>query len=601
MKLTDFVAKFLKKEGIRHVFGVTGGAVVHLFDSVAKTPGMLPVFTHHEQAAALAAEAYSRVTNNMGACYVTTGPGGTNAITGVCAAWLDSVPCLYISGQTRIEHTTQNKPIRQLGSQQINIVSIVKPITNYAVMVDDPQKIKYYLQKAVYHAKHERPGPVWVDIPLNFQWQSIDPDKLPGFIPPAESGNKYDKRRLKKSIKRCIALLLSAKRPIIIAGYGIRLSHAEKEFKKLIKTLRIPFVSTWNASDYLATDDGLYIGRTGIAGQRGANLAVQNSDLVIAIGSHLSIPITGTNYYAFARDAKKVVVDIDDIELKNHTFPIDVPINCDAKYFVRQILAHVSGAKNIDGWLTKCVEYKAYNKIPLEWEKQKKYVNPYTFIDMLSQELGPKDVIAVDGGGTVLYMSFQALRIKDEQRLIVSAGIGAMGAGLPESVGACFANGRRRTICMTGDGSLQFNVHELQTIVHHKLPVKIFVFNNEGYLAIRHTQNGFLHGKYVGSDAKGEISMPDYQKISRAYGIRSIRISNHKNMRDKIRKILRTNGPALCEVMVSREQQLVPRMEFRHNLDGTNTPMPLEDMAPFLDREEFLKNMIVKPLPESIR
>jgi len=601
MKTTDYVAKFIKEEGVNHVFGVTGGAVVHLFDSIANTPGIMPVFTHHEQAASLAAEAYSRVTNNMGACCVTTGPGGTNAITGLCAAWLDSIPCIFISGQTRIEHTTQDKPIRQLGSQQINIISIVKSITKYAVMVDDINKIKYYLQKAVYYAKHGRPGPVWVDIPLNFQWQSIDPEKLPSFVPPVESGNKHSKVRIGKKIKKCVALLLSAKRPIIIAGYGIRLSHAENEFIKLVETLRVPFVSSWNASDYLKTDDNLYIGRTGISGQRGANLAVQNSDLVIAIGSHLSIPITGSNYSAFARDAKKVVVDIDDIELKNHSFPIDVPINCDAKYFIQQILRHIRGKINIDWWTAKCRAYKSYNMISVKWKKQRKGVNPYTFIDMLSQELEPTDVIAVDGGGTVLFMSFQALRIKEGQRLIVSAGIGAMGAGLPESVGACFANERKRTVCMTGDGSLQFNIHELQTIVHHDLPVKIFVFNNEGYLAIRHTQNGFLDHRYVGSDKKGGISMPDYQKISRAYGIRSIRISGQKNMRDKIRSILRAKGPALCEIMVSRGQQLIPRMEFKHNPNGTNSPMPLEDMAPFMNRKEFINNMIVKPLPESIR
>jgi acetolactate synthase-1/2/3 large subunit len=468
MKLTDYVANFLEKEGVKCVFGLTGGAAVHLFDSIDKNPSIEPIFNHHEQASALAAEAYSKITNNLGTAFVTTGPGGTNAVTGVTAAWLDSIPCIYISGQSRIEHTTRNKPIRQLGSQELDIISIVEPVTKYAVLLDDPKKIKYCLQKAAYIAKTGRPGPVWVDVPLNFQWLDIDPDELPGFDPKEVEEKRTSDSDLQVSVKKCLDMLCSAKRPIVLAGYGIRLAHAEKEFKQFIETLKIPFVSSWTASDILPTDHKLYMGRSGIAGQRGANLAVQNCDLLICIGSHLSLPLTGTNFKAFAREARKIVVDIDPVELGFETVKVDLPVQCDARRFLKEMLESKSATEDggLKWWHDKCSKYKGYNEIPDEWRKQKRYVNPYVFIDLLSDELGKNDVIVVDGGGTVVYISFQAFKVKEGQRLIESSGIGAMGTGLPEAIGACFANGKKRTICLCGDGSMQFNIQELQAIVH---------------------------------------------------------------------------------------------------------------------------------------
>ena len=597
MKLTDFVAEFLANQGIEHVFGLTGGAVVHLFDSLEKHPRIQPIYNHHEQAASFAAEAYSRVTNNLGVAFVTTGPGGTNAITGLLAAHLDSVPCIYVSGQSRFEQTSRGKPVRQIGTQEFDIISLVSNITKYAVMVDDPKNIKYCLQKAVYLARTGRPGPVWIDIPLNFQWTDIQPNELKEFYPDHITEDKTSELYLRKSVEQCFELILKAKRPLIMAGYGIRLSHAETEFKELILKLKVPFVSGWNTRDLLPTNDPLYAGLIGVAGQRGGNLAIQNCDLLLAIGSHLSIGLTGTNFNAFAREAKKVAVDIDPIELDNGNIKVDLKIQCDAKLFLSEIEKLTKKNKELDisFWREKCLKYKSYNSIPKEWWNQKEFVNPYIFIDFLSDQLSSDDVIVVDGGGTALYMSFQALKIKKGQRLIVSSAVGSMGTGLPESIGACFANNCMRTICMTGDGSLQLNIQELQTICHHNLPIKLFVFNNEGYLAIRHTQDGFLESEYTGTCSSGGLSLPDFQKVGQAYGLKIIRINNNHELKDKIKLALEEKGPVLCEIMISPNQQLIPRQGFYQKKDGTFAGKSLEDMDPPLERKEFLENMVVKP------
>lgn len=596
MKLTDYIADFLSSQGIKYVFGVTGGAAVHLFDSVGKHPEIQPVFTHHEQAAALAAKAYAHVRNGMGACFVTTGPGGTNAITGVAAAWQDSVPVIYISGQTRMEHTSRGKNLRQLGTQEIDIISLVTPVTKYAVLVDNPKKIKYYLQRAVHLATSGRPGPVWLDLPLNFQWADIDPDELSDFEPPKQT-EKVVQVSIKGQVRKCLELITKAKRPVILAGYGIRLSHGEKEFKQLIETLGIPVVATWNASDMISNDHKLYTGRFGIAGQRGANLAVQNCDLLICIGSHLSIALTGTMFDAFAREAKIVMVDIDRVELDYKSARIDLPVQCDAKTFIGEMLKQVKSHNlaDINWWQNKSSNYKRYNAVPDEWKELKNCINAYAFVDTLSDELGNDDVVVVDGGGTVVYTTFQSFKVKEGQRLTISSGICAMGTGLPESVGACFAKDKGRTICLCGDGSMQLNIQELQTIFHHNLPIKIFIFNNDGYLAIRHTQDGFLNSKYFGSDTTGGMSLPDYLKVAEAYGIKAIRIYNYAELAENIRRTLEMPGPAVCEIMIPKDQEVMPRQGFLKQADGTYKPTPLEDMYPFLDRKEFAENMVVAP------
>lgn len=596
MKLTDYVADFLAKEGVRHVFGLTGGSIVHPLDSVERHPMMSVIYPHHEQTVSFAAEAYSRITNNLGSAFVTTGPGGTNAITGLCAAWLDSIPCVFLSGQTRYEHTTYDKPIRQLGSQHIDIVEVVTPLTKYAVMVDDPNKIRYYMEKAIYIARTGRPGPVWIDLPLDFQWASVKPDDQPGFDPAKEGLLPSANPRFSQDVKECAKLLKAAKRPVIILGTGVRLAKANKEFKRLIEKFKIPFVGTWNSLDMMPTAHPLNIGLTGISGQRGGNFAVQNSDLLLCIGCHLSAMLTGSNFKAYAREAKKVVVDIDQVELDYETVKVDLSILSDAKEFINALLKEDIRLNDLTSWQEWCTKYKTFNALQPSWRAQKEFVNPYVFLDTLSDELNSNDIVAVDGGGTVLFMSLQWLKVKEGQRIIVGAGIGAMGAGIPESIGACIASGKERTICMVGDGSMQFNIQELQTILHHNLPIKIMLINNDGYLAIRNTQDEFFDGRHFGTDAAGGLSLPDFQKVCAAYGLKTVRINNNGEMLEKLRWALNEPGPVVCEVMVDRNQDLIPRMGFKKNPDGTAVGGTLEDMYPYIDRKVFLENMIVKPL-----
>ena len=595
VQLADFVAEFLASQDIRHVFGLTGGAVMHLFAAVNRQERLQPIFTHHEQAAALAAEAYARI-NGLGAAMVTTGAGGTNAITGVCAAWLDSVPCIFISGQARRALAPRGKPVRQVAPQAIDIVKLVTPITKYAVMVDDPTRIQYELQKAAYLARSGRPGPVWIDIPLDCQWATLDRAAIPAFNPSELREASSQDEAPEVQLQECLQLIVEAQRPLILAGAGIRLAHAEAEFRSLIDRLQIPFLTTWNASDLLPTDHALCVGRPGIFGQRGANLAMQNCDLLLCLGSHLAVAVTGTMTDAFAREAKIIMVDIDREELGHRTVRVDLPIQCDAKRFLQQLLTALGrrAPLEVSGWRDRCSAYKRYNAVPPEWSAQQPHVNPYVFVDMLSEELGANAVIVADGGGTITQIAPQAFRVKEGQRFVMSAGISTMGT-LPEAVGACFGSGGKPTIFLCGDGSMQLNIQELETIVHHRLPIKLFVLNNDGYLLIRQSQDDFLNSDYVGSSVHGGVSVPDLVKVAEAYGMTTERIHHHGELREKIRQVLRTPGPVYCDVMVAGDAPIIPRLGFDKQPDGTPAPRPLEDMYPFLDREEFLANMVVKP------
>lgn len=593
MKLTDYVAFFLRRQKIDTVFGLTGGAAVHFFDSIEKTKGIKAIFCHHEQAAALAAVAYARVKNSLGAAIFTTGPGGTNAVTGVVSAWQDSIPTIFISGQARKEHTSHGKGLRQLGVQELDIISIVKSVTKYAVMLDSPENIRYELEKALFIAQSGRPGPVWIDIPLNYQWMDVDPRKLRAFRPPKAPTNFS---AIEQKVSQCQKLIHQAKRPLVLVGYGVRLAHAEQEFKRFIDRYRLPFVSSWTASDFLPTACPSYVGRIGVFGQRGANLAIQNCDLLLVLGSHLSIPLTGTMFHAFAREAKIVVVNIDPKELDFRTVRVDVPICCDARSFLSQICKGQRLQPLVrQGWGRKLSIYRQYNEVPKDYFHQKHLINSYVFVDVLSDSLSGDEVVVVDGGGANLFTSFQAFKVKGHQRLTVSSGICAMGTGLPESVGASWARPKKNIICLCGDGSMQLNIHELQTIVHHCLPVKIFVINNGGYLAIRHTQQEFLGSRYVGSGPQGGLSLPDFVKVAKAYGMKAARVHRHCDLSAAIKRSLRSSGPFLCEIMVAEDQPVYPRVGFAKSPDGTFSPLPLEDMYPPLPPQELRSNMFVAP------
>jgi acetolactate synthase-1/2/3 large subunit len=596
MKLSDYVVSFLENLRVKNIFILAGGGAMHLVDSVGRSKSIRYICNHHEQAATIAAEAYARLTNNIGVALVTTGPGGTNTITGVIGAWLDSIPILVISGQVKIETTIiNNTKLRQLGDQEINIIDIIRPITKYAVMVTNKNEIKYHLQKAIYLAKSGRPGPVWVDIPLDIQGAHIEKNSL----------KEYDytndvKKDLDSKINTVMNLLKKSERPVIIAGNGIRLSKAVEEFRILMEKLKIPVIATFVGYDIVPSTNPYYFGRYGSMGQRAGNFTVQNSDLVLAIGSRLNIRAISYNYKAFAREAMKIVVDIDPAELEKPTLKIDVPIWQDAKRFIVDLLKgienHNIGYK--DNWLKKCLEYKTkYPNITPEREDVKKFVDSYYFFKKLSN-LTKDGTIFAFGNGTACVSSYQSFDVKPNQRVIVNSGCASMGYGLPAAIGACFGNNKKSVICVTGDGSIQLNIQELQTIVHYKLPIKIFVLNNQGYISIRNTQNNFFNGFFVGSNKESGVSCPDMIKIAKAYGISTLTIKNHEELEYKIKKALSYPEAILCDVNINPEEKMYPKLSSEKKEDGTIVSKPLEDMYPFLDRDEFKRNMIIKPLLE---
>lgn len=596
IKLSDFVMNYLSEIGVRHIFLISGGGNMHLTDSAGKNPYIDYVCPLHEQAGAMAAEGYARVKNQLGTVLVTSGPSGTNAVTGLAGAWIDSIPCLYLSGQVNLQDTIAEQPLRQMGLQEVDIVSVVKPLTKYAVMIDDPASIKYHLQKAVHLAFHGRPGPVWIDIPLNIQGALIDESKLASFTPPSEASARND-TDLAGDSARCLELVSAAQRPVILAGHGIRLAGAHEKFMQLAERLAMPVLTTWGAADLMAEDHPLYTGRPGLIGQRGANFAIQNADLVLVLGSRLSIPQTGYNFKAFAREAKIVMVDIDPGELNKKNLTIDLPVTADVGRFIDAMMAALTGhdpGRFMD-WLARCKDWqRRYPVVLPEYYQQKTPVNSYVFIEALSAALAPEDVIVTDMG-TSFTCTFQTFKIKAGQRLFTSSGLASMGYGLPAAIGACFANHKKRTICISGDGGLQMNIQELQTLVHHQLPLKLFVLNNEGYLAVKHHQESNFQGHYVGADVTSGVSFPDTQKVAAAYGLAANRISRLDELETKIRQALDSPGPFVCEIMMPPKQALIPRLASKLRKDGTMGQTPLEDMYPFLDRDEFEKNLLIPP------
>ncbi len=599
MKLTDYLAETLADHGVKHVFGLTGGAVVHLFDSAAQTGRIEPIFHHHEQAAAFAAQANARITENLGVCFVTTGPGVTNAITGLAAAWLDSVPCLFVSGQTRVAHTTRHKRIRQLGTQELDVIPLVESLTKSAVMVEKAEDFPYELGRALHLATSGRPGPVWIDLPLDLQWTEIDPLTCRHYDP-AEDATTAELvlEPATESIDTLTTWIAQAERPLLLAGYGVVRSGARDKFARLVEETQLPFVTTWGAIDVMPSGHPLNLGRPGVAGQRGANLAVQNCDLLIAVGSHLNIPVTGTMFDAFARTAKVVVVDIDPDELAERTVPVHLPVQADAGRFLDRLItrAPFAAPASRGAWMAACERYRDYLQPPAPTEGE---ISPYDYVRTLSNLSAEDDLIVVDGGGTNVYTSFQTFELKGRQRMYLSTALCSMGSGFPESIGICIGGERRRTICLCGDGSAQLNIQELQTILHHQLPVKIFISDNRGYMSIRHTQSEFLGARYTGSQASGGVSLPDYTKVAAAYGLPVFEITERGQLTDGLAAALAAPGPSLCVVHTAPNQEITPRQGFRQREDGTFAARPLEDMAPLLERREFAEAMMIPTWDDS--
>ncbi len=595
IKLSDYVFKFISKLGIKHVFLLPGGGCMHLVDSLGRCSSLEYVSCLHEQAAAIAAESYGQYSNNIGVVLVTTGPGGTNAITGVTGAWIDSTPIIVISGQVKRLDMIGKSGLRQRGNQEVDIISIVKPITKYAVSILNPQDIRYHLERGVFLAKTGRPGPVWIDIPLDVQAAMVEETKLKKFHPPKLSVMK-DKNKLKKQVKEIIKLLNVSKRPVILAGNGIRLSGALKDFLCLIEYLKIPVLTTWKAMDFLPEDHQLFFGRPGSIGQRGANFILQTSDLLMTLGARLDLPQVGYNYKNFAPLAKKVVVDIDATEIKKLNMNIDVSICSDAKNFINKLYKNKSliVLRDRSDWLYRCKEWKRkYPVILQEYWQNKGYVNTYVLIDVLSELLSENDILIPGSSGGCSEITMQAYRVKAGQRVFNTPGLGAMGFGLPASIGACLASGRKRTISIIGDGGLQHNIHELETLARLKLPLKIFILNNNGYASIRNTQKNYFNGNLVACDPSSGLTIPSTCKVAKAYGLNNSRISNHAGIKQEIDMILKAEGPYICEVMVDPYLQTAPRISSEVRPDGSIISKPLEDLWPFLDREEFKRSMII--------
>jgi acetolactate synthase-1/2/3 large subunit len=594
IKVSDYIIQRLVDYGVKDVFMISGGGAMHLNDSVGKNENIRYICNHHEQASAIAAEGYARASGKLAVVIVTSGPGGTNTITGVIGQWLDSIPVLYISGQVKQETTIASCPdipLRQLGDQEINIIDIVRPVTKFAATITNPLDTRNLLDQAIHMAITGRPGPVWLDVPLDIQGSLVNEEEMVTYIPTTET-IVFD--HLKSKIRETLALLQKSRRPVILAGHGIRISGANDLFYELIPKLGIPVLSTFNGFDLIDTDNPLYMGRIGTIGNRSGNFVLQNCDLLLSLGSRNNIRQTGFNWNSFAGKATKIIVDIDRAELEKPTIKPDLAVNMDVRQFLEQLAVTSEGILFPDwtDWMTWCTERKLkYPAVSPDMCKQTDCVNPYVFMKTLTESLD-QDALVVAGNGTACVSLFQAGVVKKGQRYIWNSGCASMGYDLPAAIGACFARGKSDVICLAGDGSLQMNIQELQTLAHHRLPIKIFVLNNGGYASIRQTQDSFFGGNHVACDIHSGVSFPDISKIAAAYGIPSVIIDRNQTMQAKIEEILTTQGPVICDVQLDQLFNFSPKSSSERKPDGRMISKPLEDMYPFLDREEFMSNML---------
>lgn len=589
MKLSDYVVQFIAEHGVKHIFLVTGGGAMHLNHSLGLETRIQAVCNSHEQASAICAEGYAKATGQLGVCMVTTGPGGTNAVTGVAGAWLDSTPTLFISGQVKRPDRMFDKVgrplgVRQLGVQEVDIVSIVNPITKYAVTVLDPMEIRYHLEKAVYLAFHGRPGPVWIDIPLDVQASPIEDPSLLRAFQPSELEKMGDTSPLTSEIKRLIEKLNQARRPLLFAGNGIRLARAEKEFEQLRSLLSVPMLATWCAADLVPSNDPLYVGRPGSVAARGANFALQNCDFLLAIGVRLDFAITGYAPQNLARGAYKAVLDIDAAELEKLQPYLQQPICADAKCFLTKILNQSNSVRLPDhsAWDARCADWKTrYPVVTEEHRKPQGAVSVFNLAEVIGTEVSPQDRLVVGNSGSAIEIYLLAFPTLHSQRLFHTAGLGAMGYAVPMAIAVAMANPEREVIAVDGDGGFMFNIQELETIRRLQLPIKFFVLNNDGYASIRASQKAYFGESKLGADKTNGVTIPSLTRVGEAFGLSATVIVNQENLRAEVRRVLDMTGPVVCDVHVLPDEMRAPRLQSYQKPDGCFVSKPLEDLFRF--------------------
>jgi acetolactate synthase I/II/III large subunit len=597
IRLADYVFEKIS-EYTDKIFLVTGGGAMHLNDAIGRNHNLKYICCHHEQAASMAAESYSRLSGRLGVVNVTTGPGGINALNGVFGAWVDSVPMLVVSGQVKRETCMQtynlNGQLRQLGDQEADIISMVSTITKYSVFVDNPNDIKYHLEKAIHLALNGRPGPCWLDIPIDVQATLIEPERLKGYDVEIEE-KQIEQELLDEQIQLLLQKIQESERPVIYAGHGIHLSRTNEKFFEFINSLQIPVVTAWNSNDLLPDAHPLYAGRPGIIGNRAGNFAVQNSDLVIVLGSRLNIRLVSYNWENFAREAYKVGVDIDAAELNKPTCKFDLKIVSDLRIFFSLFAKAVKGTQLIlkTNWLDWCKQ--RLEKYPVclpEYWDLKENVNPYCFVDELSNHLVENEIVAC-ADGTACVVTFQGIKVKAGQRIFHNSGCASMGYDLPAAIGAYFANeSAERIICIAGDGSIMMNLQELQTISGNKLPVQIFILNNKGYHSIRQTQHNFFKDNIIGCGIDSGLNFPSFEKIAYAFDLPYFSIKNHQELKSDLKNIMQTKGAFICEILLDLNQEFSPKLSSKKLPDGTMISSPLEDMYPFLSTDELKSNIL---------
>lgn len=605
-RLADYVADFLAARGVADVFSVVGGGAMHLNDAFGHHEKLHVTYNHHEQACAIAAEAYARLDNRIAAVCVTTGPGGTNALTGVLGGWLDSIPMFIVSGQVRYDTTARyalkaaGAAVRAMGDQEYDIVRSVAPMTKYAVMIEDPASIRFHLEKAWHLAVTGRPGPVWIDIPVNFQGSYIETDNLTGYDP-AEDDAKLPPPVADGVIRTVLEKIRGAKRPVFHAGYGIRLSGGYEAFREALEKLHIPIVTYWNAVDLIEDEHPLYCGRAGNMGDRPGNWAIQNADLILAVGTRISIRQVGYNWKTWARAAEVIMVDIDQGEMKKPTLHVDMPIWADAKDFLTKLNAAAQAPVFTgDDWIAVCQGWKRDYPVvqPRQWQENGSTANVYAFVRYLSSRLPENSLTAVSNGACCV-VGNQAYVIQKGSRMANNSAVASMGYGLPAAIGTCIGGGRRDTVCLEGDGSIMMNLQELQTILTNRLPIKLFLINNSGYHSIRITQTNLFSDRCkigIGPES-GDLSFPKFELLAKAFGYPYFAAHSNEEMKTAVDQALKTDGPVFTEIFTDTKQVWEPKSSTKRLPDGTLVSPPLEDLAPFLPREE-LRSIMQIPLWE---